>query len=222
MDTSLSYFNDRGEFKIAIIPESISDQTVVFDEEMEAYTYVHPIDKSSHLLHSLADRPALIEQGHGTDARQHWLWNGRLHRLRGPAFTCTGNEEWYAFGHILDERDFRRHQEFFLRMEAFAIANGIDLHALGKQKYFLDFSSDQHLIECANANVIPLCNRETGDITAYDLAELSEEVEVEERGPGLLMAAVLGAAAAFAAVKIKNKFDVAEEVQTAQQAQAVR
>jgi hypothetical protein len=217
MESTVSYINDRGEYKIAILPEEIADTQIEYDESIEAYTYTHPVHKTVHLLHSTADRPCLLEAHN----RQHWMWRGKLHRTSGPAFTCYGNREWYVFGVMVEPSTFEKYKEYFLRVEAFAYANGIDLHGVHNHvdvnKYFLSFNDEEHLINCAEANILPLCDRTTGDLYGYNLEELDKEVRVEERGSWVLMAAVLGAAAAFAATKIKKHMESSSKVEVKEQ-----
>ena len=217
MDFAISYINDRGEYKLAQVPEKLADSVITYDEGIDAYTYVHPINKTTHLLHSQADRPGLVEN----DGRTHWFWKGRLHRIQGPAFTCKGNQEWYVFGIMTDEYFVEKYKDYLLCVEALAMANGVDLHGLNLDadgsRYFLNFKSEIHIADCIDSNVIPICDRETGDLYTCNLDELNLEIRAEEKGPGLLVAAVLGAAAAFAATRIKKKMaEVAAEKTTKQ------
>ena len=224
MDSTISYINDRNEYKIAVIPEEIRDEVIDFEVDTCLYTYIHPIMKTRSLLHSLADRPCLVEE---PNCREHWMWRGRLHRLNGPAFICESNREWYVFGvPIGDEATFNANKEYFLRIESFANANGIDLHCehdgVDVHKFFLDFSSEDHLLECSAKNIIPICDRNTGDVHTVPFEDLTDEVYRKERGPGLIVAAILGTAAAFAASKVKKQLATATEKKISQQHSVVR
>lgn len=204
MDSAISYINDRGEYKLAQVPENIADQLIVYDDGLEAYTYVHPVNKTVYTLHSIADRPGLVEHGN----RSHWLWNGRLHRIIGPAFSCPGNNEWYVFGIVTNENFINDYKHYLLQVEAFSVANGVDLHGLrlngDSSRYFLEFKDHDHMVGCAASNTIPIFDRHTGSRHTCNLSELEREVGVQERGPGLLIAIGLAVAAAFTAKKIKK------------------
>lgn len=211
MDSSISYINDRGEYKLAIVPEEVADDYIRFDEYSELYTYEHPIQNTVNVLHSIADRPCLCE----TNDRKHWMWMGKLHRLTGPAFSCNGNQEFYAFGVMLSPEEMAEGKSHFLKIEAFALANGIDLHGsavtiagVTPSRYFLPYADSEQLLRDARENKITVCDRTNGYLHRHGIADLAQEVDsVEERGPGLLMAAVLAATAAFAASKAKGHLE---------------
>ena len=109
-------------------------------------------------------------------------------------------------------------KEYFLRVEAFAIANNIDLHGAhdgtAMNKFFLNFENEDHLLLCAKNNIIPLCDRDTGDATTCPIDELKEEMAKPDKGPGLIVAALLGAAAVFAAKKVRDRSTVSQRVET--------
>lgn len=208
MDSTVSYINDRGEYKIAIIPEEIKDEVVQFGEEDSAYTYTNPISNKSYFLHSIADRPCLTE---GPDNRNHWMWRGQLHRTSGPAFYCDQNPgEWYFCGIPLLKEDFNKYHDYFVKVEKYAVEQGIDLHGIRDEAngsdYFLHFMDDQHLLVCAEDEVIPICNRRNGTTDTVSLSDLIVETSTKKSSGISLLAAFLGVAATAVAVnKLKPK-----------------
>jgi hypothetical protein len=213
MNSKISYINDRGALTIAEVDEAVVDDCIIFNDILMVHEYQNPITQKIARLHSIGDAPALIE---GPNNRRHWLWHGTLHRTRGPAFMCDNdgvynqNEEYYAFGVNMSKADFEKYREYLLKVEALAVAHGIDLvdgtRMVGPTaKYALSYLDFYHLIDMAEAGMVPLKNLETGERLVFDLDQMSGEVSKPARGPGLLASAIVGAAAVFLASKVKGE-----------------
>lgn len=60
--------------------------------------------------------PALIDNG-----RVHWIQNGYLHRIDGPAYTSDTKfyKEFWVFGHVIDQDILMNNQKYFNKLSMF-------------------------------------------------------------------------------------------------------
>jgi len=130
MKPFITYKNSNNEIiDRSFLNDSEMAKNVFYDDNEGRYYFTKDPESEEYedrcYLNSVNNQPAYYEQDYD---RTHFMWNGLLHRINGPAFYCgkpATNTEFHAFGFWLDaeindpQEFLNKHSKYLTKLQEY-------------------------------------------------------------------------------------------------------